>query len=234
MKLTLSEIVGTVMAFKRGYWRLFIWLLICAGGFYLYFGFVWPLVSAVGIGVYFLYRARRGGAAATLVLLPLLLSGPSFAGSKTASWQVDYGIPDLSEFTAVYVSISGSSEVQYHKKFPETAGGMSAMMLSELSGSFDRALAGSPETPGATNLLVHIHVEEFKYTGKGGRLMGGMAAGKAKLSLVVTLTGGDGAPVAEFSLFSKSKGKHGMFGGTTKPQSRKMAEEISRAVIERR
>ncbi|MGB3562626.1 MAG: hypothetical protein WBH85_16505 [Thermoanaerobaculia bacterium] len=145
-----------------------------------------------------------------------------------------FEIPRLDDFNNVSVIVTGTPEVKKKKKFYTAAANVSDALVEKLIAArvFENVSAEEPAGASATDLIITLLIDDLKITSQGGRVMGGIAAGKARLGLNVSLTAGDSTePLAEFYLSSVSKQKHGVFGGTTGRQIEGMTDRIARAII---
>ena len=178
-------------------------------------------------------RRMIGRLVVTMVVLHLALA-PAVSDDEAG---MDFGIPRLDEFDNVTVVVTGTPEVMKKKKFDTASANVSSALVEKLdaAGVFENVSADVPAGASATDLIVRLLIDDLKITSKGGRFMGGVSAGKARLGLEVSLTAGESTePLAQFSLSSVSKQKHGVFGGTTGKQIEGMTDRISSAIIEQK
>lgn len=166
------------------------------------------------------------------VVLGVVLSYASEEGEAPSSSEL--GIPRLDKYDSVYVSVGGTADVESHKKFKKVSAILQDTLAKKLKDSdvFQNVSTKKPEQTSASDLVISLSVNKFVYTGGGGRIMGGIMAGKAKLGMLVSLTDGEsGETLVESPLSTTSKLKHGVFGGTTQRQINKMTDIIAEEII---
>lgn len=171
-----------------------------------------------------------------LVMFSLILTGGgiSYAGQNIVTSPTALGIPNLERFDNVFISVTGTPEVTSHRKFRKTSKKLSDELIKKLKKAriFSSISSKEPAQMSATDLKITLLINDFKYTSKGGRVMGGMFAGKARLGIRVSLTAAEsGEKLADFSLSADSRYKVGMFGDSTPRQIRKMTDHIVEAFI---
>ncbi len=126
----------------------------------------------------------------------------------------------------VYFEITTAGDFRSSKNYQSTVDKLKLHIIENLKEQNPSYIFPNSER-GDNGLLVHIDIKDFRYVSGGARFWGGIIAGKARLSLLVKLSGLETNEVLnETSLGTASELKQGIFGGTTSRQVEAMSVKI--------